>query len=163
LLIEVKGGLIRFDGEQQSWSSTDRDKVVFRIDPVRQVLKSKHALLDKLRSVPALQNTWINICHGLAFPNGYIPERTPHDAPRDILIGIDEFQYLSEKIDSIFQFYFGDRPTFRNGHRVVGELQSILGRSTEFANPLSKQVAGEERQIVRLTEEQFQVLDALNR
>lgn len=60
-------------------------------------------------------------------------------------------------------FYLGDRREFRNGNRVVGELQSILGRSIEFANPLSKQVAGEEQQIIRLTEEQFQVLDALNR
>jgi hypothetical protein len=41
LLLEVKGGRIRFDGPRQQWISTDRDGIHHDIDPFGQVLRDE--------------------------------------------------------------------------------------------------------------------------
>ena len=51
LLIEVKGGGIRFDERRRQWMSRDRFGDEHDIDPFERVKKNKYALLDKLKGL----------------------------------------------------------------------------------------------------------------
>ena len=61
LLIEVKGGRIRYDGPMRHWISTDRHGTDHEIDPFRQAVEGKYALLNKLLEVPC-SRTWDRTC-----------------------------------------------------------------------------------------------------
>jgi hypothetical protein len=163
LLIEVKGGNIRFDGKQQQWYSRDAQGIEHKISPIAQVVKSKHALLDKLRSLPALKGIYINIFHSVAFPDVQVPRDTPFDAPRDLLIGCDDMQYLLEKIESIFTYCKPKAQKCSNPSLLQDELVTLLARSHYFRSPLSIQCNRDSEEILRLTEAQFNLFDGLSR
>lgn len=163
LLVEVKGGTINYDAQKRKWTTTGRDGT-FEIDPIAQVRNSKHALKRKLQSVPAIKDKRINIFHAVAFPDAPVPSGiTLPDAPNDILIDYYDMQFLSEKIESIFQHYDKSDGAWQDGASILKELFGILGRSYEFRMPLARQCAEECEEIIRLTEEQFDLLDNLNR
>ncbi len=84
LLIEVKGGRIRYDGSQRQWISTDREGIDHFIDPFEQVRTSKHALLNKLKALPAWQHKWIDLGHSVAFPNQERPS-----SPSSVFLTVD--------------------------------------------------------------------------
>src|SRR5262249_25084413 len=44
LVIEVKGGTIRYDGATGAWTSTDRNGVVYDIDPFGQARRAQYSL-----------------------------------------------------------------------------------------------------------------------
>lgn len=165
LLVEVKGGRIRYDASARQWISQDRQGVDHPIDPFGQVRGSKHALLGKLKEIPSLRNRWIRLAHAVAFPDVERPRQpiTP-DAPPEIIIGADDLANLPARIDEILLFSApAGEPWVDEGQLVVQELTSVIGRSTELRNPLSLATAEEDREIVRLTEEQFRLLDHLSR
>src|SRR5690242_9402114 len=63
LLIEVKGGDISYNGSRRQWISTDRAGIAYDIDPFTQVVKCKHALLHKIKSLPDWSKRWVNLGH----------------------------------------------------------------------------------------------------
>lgn len=70
LLLEVKGGGVARDGTTGRWASTDRNGVRHDIqDPFAQVRGSKHALLHKLKDHPGVGAAWIELGHGVVFPD----------------------------------------------------------------------------------------------
>lgn len=162
LLIEVKGGGIAFDARTQTWTSTGAQGK-YAIDPINQVKDSQYALLKKLQSLPALDRKWINIFHAVAFPDCVVPKLTSFDAPPEILIGCDDMQYLKEKIEGIFRHWTKGQDAYPHGQLLQREVTELLAHSFELRNPLSVQTDRAEQEIVRLTEEQYHVLDQLNR
>ena len=165
LLIEVKGGRIRFDGQRRQWISKDRDGVDYAIDPFQQVRESKYALLNKLKALRALKNRWIELSHAVAFVDVERPRHavTP-DAPPEIIIGADDLARLPDRIEEILAYsQVGSSWRSEHGALLVVELTRLLAQTTELRKPLASQTSEEEREIVRLTEEQFRLLDNLSR
>ena len=161
LVLEVKGGGIRYDGNARKWF-TKNARGEFEIDPVNQVKHSKFTLLHKLKSIGALERFHIDIFHSIAFPDVQVPNSTPIDAPKSILIGADELQYLSEKIESVFAYWKGEDEA-EGGETVSRHLCELLSRSCDFPNPLRIASERDEQEILRLTTDQYRILDALNR
>ncbi|HQU45317.1 MAG TPA: NERD domain-containing protein, partial [Pirellulales bacterium] len=162
LLIEVKGGRIHFDAPRRQWISTDRTGQEHDIDPFGQVRTSKYALLNKLKSLPALRNRWIELAHAVCFPASQRPRTavTP-DALPEIIIGSDDLDRVEQRIDQILAFSRGGR-AFEGGDSLVHQLTDLLGRSVTLPNPLATQVREDEQEIVRLTESQLRVLTLLS-
>ena len=130
LLIEVKGGTIRFDGPSRQWISTDREGVDHKTSPFSQVRDSKYALLNKLLEQTALHKYWIELAHAVAFPALPRPEVavTP-DAPPEIIIGRNDMHRLAARIEEILQYSHGaSGHTFRHGPLLVKELTRLLLR-----------------------------------
>lgn len=165
LLIEVKGGAIRYDSEHRTWISRDRKGVDHSIDPFDQVRRNKYALIEKVRSHPGWRDRWVEMFHAVAFPDVERPrtELAP-DAPPEIIIGKDDLSNLPHRLEEIFDYWHGqqDRP-LEDGDRLVRVAVDVLGRSIELRNPLRLQIREEEEEFVRLTQDQFRTLDILSR
>jgi hypothetical protein len=162
LIVEVKGGRIGHDGASGKWTTTDRDGYCHEIDPVAQVRSAKFALIEKLRSVPAWGNKWVEIGHCVAFPHCTMAGfRLTTDLPRDIVISADDIDKLSEKFEAIYGYW-----NSREQHRTIGSdgieiLANVLAPTFELRQPLGSALKREDRQILRLTEEQFNLLEML--
>jgi hypothetical protein len=165
LLIEVKGGRISYNGSQRQWITTDRDGNNHNIDPFNQVVRSKHALLGKIHSLPRWSNQWITMGHSVAFPHGVAAHTTlPPEASAEIIIDANDMSHLAERIPAIFVYWYGqeNRP-LQSGAALIADLEKLLAPTITLPNPLSNEVRDEEREILRLTEEQFRLLDFLSR
>lgn len=73
LVIEVKGGRIRYDGEGQQWYSNDHPIK----DPFEQATAGKHSLFSFLREQPYWRSRWLTLGHAVAFPDVAVAAGTP--------------------------------------------------------------------------------------
>jgi len=165
LLIEVKGGRISYSGARRQWVSTDREGNDHNIDPFNQVMRSKYALLQKIKSLPRWSHEWITLGHAVAFPQSDVshislpPEASPH-----IIIDGNDLSRLAVKIPAILAYWNGQaQQPFQSGATLIADLEKLLAPTITLPNPLSLEVKDEEREILRLTEEQFRLLDFLSR
>lgn len=165
LLIEVKGGRIRFDGPSRQWISTDRHGQEHEIDPVAQVRSCKYGLLNKLKSLPSLRGKWIQLAHSVCFPGSAKPlHAVTTDAPPEIIIGADDLNRLDKRIDEILKFSHGrEGSSFEHGELIVAELTRLIAQSVELPSPLAVQSIDEQNVMVGLTESQMTILSLLKR
>jgi hypothetical protein len=165
LLIEVKGGRIRFDGASRQWISTDRYDQDHEIDPFAQVRASKYGLLNKLKSLPSLREQWIHLCHSVCFPGSLKPQHavTP-DALPEIIIDAEDLPQVQSRIEQILKFSQGkDGHSLEHGTLIVNELTRLIARSVDLPNPLASQSIDEHQEMLRLTESQMAILSLLKR
>ena len=165
LLIEVKGGRISYSGARRQWISTDREGNDHDIDPFNQVMRSKHALLHKLKSLPRWSREWITLGHAVAFPQSDVSRiPLPPEASADIIIDGNDLSRLAVRIPAILAYWNGQaQQPFQSGTALIADLEKLLAPTITLPNPLSLEVKDEEREILRLTEEQFHLLDFLSR
>ncbi len=167
LLIEVKGGRISYNGVQGQWNTTDRDGDVHPIDPFNQVRKNKYDLLNKIKSLPGWASVRIHLGHAVAFPQAVVRGDTmlPMDAPKDVIIDAQDMDRLPERLKQIMGYWRSqETPSVASdGQNLVDVLINLLAPTTVLPNPLSVQIADEEREIFHLTAEQYRLLDLLNR
>ncbi|HEY9868955.1 MAG TPA: NERD domain-containing protein [Candidatus Obscuribacterales bacterium] len=166
LVVEVKGGAVHRDGKMQKWWTVDRYGQSHRIkDPFEQAVCNKHGLIRKLKDQPTLRNRRIRFFHAVAFPDVVIASRACGlGAPQEIIIGAEHMDRLLSKIEEVFEHYeeFADG-AWSDGKLVLAELDRLVAQDVEFRNPLSLQLNEEEREIIRLTEQQLLVLNGLRR
>lgn len=75
LSIEVKGGIVEIDNNDQ-WTSIDRHRFKRNIkNPVNQARSSKYQLLEKLKESPHWQRRFICARHGVILPHSVRPGR----------------------------------------------------------------------------------------
>ena len=166
LLLEVKGGRVGRDGVTGEWRSTDRFDCVHRIrDPFAQVRSSKHALLDKLHEHPVLGKFWIGLGHGVVLPESADP-RVPiaPDARPEITLFAEDLGRIGERLERMFEFWSGELlGRMRPAPGFVPALTGMLAPSFELRRPLGPELADEDQELLRLTDQQFKVLDVLSR
>lgn len=166
LVVEVKGGAVRRDGKTQKWWTSDRHGCAHHIkDPFEQAVCNKHGLIRKLKDQPALRNRRMRFFHAVAFPDVVVGSRgCGLGGPNEIIIGAEHMNNLPAKIDEVFEHYeeFADG-IWGDGRTVIAELDRLITQDVEFRNPLSLQLSEEEREIIRLTEQQLFVLNGLRR
>lgn len=166
LLLEVKGGRVCRDGASGKWQSIDHSGHVHAIhDPFAQVKASKHALLHKLQEHPALRSSFISLGHGVVLPDSANPHRPlAPDAPPEITLFADDLDRIAVRVDRMFDFWSGETlGRIRPAPQLVRTLTDLLAPSFELRQPLGPVLAEDDRQLLRLTEEQFGVLDVLSR
>jgi len=166
LVIEVKGGRIARDGVSGQWSSTDAAGAVHAIkDPVDQTRTAQYALRDKLESIPAWRGADIRIVRAVAFPGASDPGvPLAPDLPQEITIYSEHLHYLPEKIDAIFRFWEGtERGRHRIESRYLSVLENVLAPTFQLPLPLGPSIREDDRQILELTPQQFDVLSQVSR
>jgi hypothetical protein len=167
LLLEVKGGRVARDGATGEWRSIDRFGGVHPIhDPFAQVRASKHALLHKLQEHPVLRKTFVSIGHGVVLPESRNPcQRLAPDAPLEITLFEDDLDRIDGRVDGLFEFWrppvVGAPPA---SPQFLPALTQLLAPTFELRQPLlAPALDRDDRELLRLTEEQFGVLDLLAR
>ncbi len=155
LALEVKGGRIRYDGDSDKWFSNNNSIT----DPVHQAVKAKHTLIGLLRDRGALSDRWVTFGHGVIFPDIYIEEDLRLDLPQEIIIDSHDLSNLKKRIDQIFGHYENElKGDGAPGRAVVHHIRDILAPAWDLRPRLGDALKYEEKQIQRLTMDQFNIL-----
>jgi len=166
LLLEVKGGRVCREAETGRWTSIDRQGFPHPIhDPFAQVRQCKHALLEKLKEHPAIGHAWVPMGHGVVLPDSANPHRPlGPDGPPEITVFADDMARIGERVAGMFD-YWNARAAVRRPAcpRLVPVLTEVLAPTFDLRQPLGAVLADDDREILRLTEQQFAVLDRLSR
>jgi len=164
LVLEVKGGTITRDMSSQRWTSTDLSGQVHTIkNPVEQAMKNKYSLLDQLK--PTLHR-FVDIGHAVGFPDVLVGEQfLGLDLPREIVLDQTDLPHLARWVRRTMEYWSAhaaeQHPPL--GADGIQALISLLGKQWELRPALWEQFAAERQQFIRLTQEQFRLLDSLNR
>ena len=106
LVLEVKGGRIRFDETTSHFISKNRDGTEYDIrDPFEQAMKSKKTLLEKMRSVSGWPGRRVLFGHAVALPDA-VTQATwlRPNAPRELIIDALDLASLEEQLSVALTF-----------------------------------------------------------
>lgn len=167
LVIEVKGGTIAFDARRGQWWSTSASGHTVPIkNPFQQAKASAYALADELSARLGASEPSFWIGHAVAFPDVVVREPwLGPDKPRAIVMDSTDTANLSAWVGRAMSHYRG-RATAASGlnqSRAVDLLVALLGKSWQLRPALWGDFVREEAELMRLTEQQFRLLDALSR
>lgn len=169
LLLEIKGGGIRYDGAEQQWWSRDRYGQEHKIkDPFEQAVNSKHALLRKLESLPGWKDEWLWMGHGVVFPDviesSVLRANLPAHAQSEIILTHDALDELPRRLREVMAYWRNRQQTTGSGNAtLLDTLIRVLAPVTELPNPLKLQIEAQQEEVLRLTERQFLALSLLSR
>lgn len=167
LTLEVKGGSIAFNAATGKWTSTDRGGTIHNIkDPFGQANDSKYKLRHRLEVMIGTRALEINLGHAVAFPDTVVDRALPGmDRPREIVLDMQDKEKLATAIKAVFDYYRGSRPPDKTalGNDGIKAIKKLLGTGFDLPTPLWGEFAAEEKEFIQLTQQQFIILDMLNR
>lgn len=167
LVVEVKGGTISYDSASGKWTSIDRNKRRHGIkDPFAQARDNKYILLDALKRRLSQPKRRINIGHAVAFPSVLVERDLPGmDKPRQIILDSAGMANLSEWTGQVLAYWRGQetQKEVAPGRETIKALIDILAKDWELRPALWGDFAQEKQQLIRLTRQQYLILDMLNR
>jgi hypothetical protein len=167
LVVEVKGGGVRFDGATRTWCSTDRARCDHPIkDPVGQARRAKHQILGSMRE----RKRWAGgepprmlAAHAALFPD-LVAMRglSGPDRPEEILGGAYVLDNPAEWVRGVFQFWGGREPRWQPlGARGMAIAEDLFcGRCTVSVS-LASSINQEYRRQIELTQRQARILRTL--
>lgn len=161
LVIEVKGGKISYEAATDRWYSNEH-----RIDdPFNQVKKSKYALLDKIQQVPAWKHKWVRLGHCVIFPDSARPSGPiSTDSAHEMIAFARDLGWMDRWLETAWEYWSGknvEKAEF--GARGMEMIEKLLGQSFQLEHPLAADIAADSRQILQLTENQFNLLRLLSK
>ncbi len=160
LIVEVKGGRIRYDGQQDQWYSTNNAIK----DPFKQGRNNKYSLLAKLQETSFWRDRWITIGYSVAFPDVSVKSDLRLDAPRELILDEADMYNVATWVQEAIGYLRAKRPNDQSPDEMgVSELVRTFSPSWELRHLLSVDFEREGETIARLTTEQFTMLDFLSR
>ncbi|WP_404357090.1 NERD domain-containing protein [Methylotuvimicrobium sp. KM1] len=165
LIIEVKGGGIRFD-PARGWQSVDRRGEIHEIkNPVAQAKNQKYAILNQLNS----NRVWTNLRkrmpagHAVLLPDiESIEELGLSECPNEIIGSRSALDRINAWLDQVYGYWMGrdDVPLGLDGLKVVEQVFC----SPIIVRPLLRDILKvDEKLRIKLTNEQASVLRILSR
>ncbi|MCG8312445.1 MAG: NERD domain-containing protein, partial [Pseudomonadales bacterium] len=164
LVLEVKGGTIQFDDHEMQWYSKDYYGRTHKIkDPFKQASKNLHAIEGIIKK-KAFSNQRLPFAYGYAvcFPDlvykgGMAPGSDPN-----IVIDLSDF-LTSTSFSVAVANALNKWNRLGKANPISKDTKQLIERaiSPEFklVALMSRQIANQEEQLVRLTDEQYRVLD----
>jgi len=135
LIVEVKGGRVRYDGQTGQWYSNENAIK----DPFQQGREGKYSLLDKLKELAYWRGRWVTVGYAAAFPDVAVKGDLRLDAPRELILDGSDMADLAVWVDRALRYLRGRRPDDRPlGARGVEELIAFLSPSWDLQLLLSR-------------------------
>jgi len=157
LVLEVKGGAIRYDGELGQWFSND----IPIKDPVLQAQENKFRFLEKLKGLPSWNVPWITLGHAVAFPDVQVDHDLLPALPKELVLDALAIQDLYKWVCQAFAYWQSQDSLKELPSTALETIRHLLSPSWELRPLLKNILKREEEEIFRLTEEQFSLLDFL--
>jgi hypothetical protein len=160
LVIEVKGGHLRFDTETQQW---DRHGSTHRVkDPFGQASKNLRAIETQLkqRSFGGYAELPFSRARCVVFPHCEYQGTLPPGADRSLLFGASDLAKLGEKIETLFRL----QPFVPPAELSRGILDGIsrgLTSTFQLVPALWSEIEEQEKKLFCFTETQLQLLTFL--
>jgi len=167
LVMEAKGGIIHHSPETNKWKSTDPNGQTHNIkDPFGQAGFSKHSLRIHLTQGIQEPGRRINIGHAVAFPDVSVQETwLGPNKPRQIILDQIDLADLSAWVSQAMAYWRGKSPEQDTvtGEAALKALTELLAKDWELRPALWGDFVQEQVQFIRLTRQQYLILDVLNR
>jgi hypothetical protein len=159
LIVEVKGGPVRYDGAMRQWYS-GRYPID---DPFEQATSCKYSLLSLLKEQSYWRNRYVRMAHAVAFPDVVVAHtKLRPDAPREIVLDSTQMHDLNGWVHNVFEYWNGlERRSDPPGAEGLRQLINLISPTVDLRPLLGVTIAEEEQELVRATEEQFYILDLL--
>ncbi len=160
LVVEVKGGELRYDAEE-GWRSVSRSGAAHPLDrdPFDQAKDRAHSLRRFLRSLPGWPRGWGPIGYVVCFPDAVCSSPPlPHMEP--VLLDarhLADGRALEARLVEVARSWGQGRA----GPEGVEAIVRALAHDVEIRHPLALDVAEADREILRLSDQQFRLLDML--
>jgi AAA domain len=162
--VEVKGGGIRYDATTGKWCSAGRDREVFIKDPARQAQNAMFRLRDLMTRSARGGGQGVALGSAVCFPDTRVDARSLRvDLPREIVIDHRDLRKLEARLDALFRYWYDAKDDQPLGADGIERLERLLANSFQLRAPLGYEYEEEERELLRLTEQQYRVLDMLAR
>jgi len=164
IVLEVKGGGIRYDAVNNQWYSHSVGGNVYPIkDPIEQGRRNHYNLLKKLEALPGWHVGPINISHAVCFPDTYTRGKNlKPDLPIEMVIDRQGLEDIQNSIMRLFQYLFGNNLLAgAPGQDRMRIIENYLTHSFELRTPLGVEIDYEDQKLVQLTEQQFYALSIL--
>ena len=167
IALEVKGGRVRREASSGRWTSRDRNDEDYLIeDPIEQAMKSKKVLMSFLLSHWSGNRPFIWNRHGVILPHASKPKAAADlgaAMPLDIFAFREDMTHLGARI---MHMMLWQPEGLRGGPEGFGEagmrlIERFYGRDVSFNISLKANVEDAERAILKLTDDQNRLLDAL--
>jgi len=165
LVIELKGGRIRYDSSEAQWYTKDRYNVEYLIkNPFAQVRKNHYSLRRKLQEAPLTSKYQYPSGYAVCFPDIQVPASDLGlDAPRNIILDSDDIQKIEQRICSIYNHWLSPKHRRDSNIEAINALTDLIGQSWNFKSPLRDSIVTNIQQTDEYTEQQFILLDQLQR
>ena len=154
LIVEVKGGIIEYDGVQDCWLQNGTE---LKTAPERQASAAAHSMIEFLG--PLVSD--INVGWCVCFPNCSLPNNigVPSGLPKSIIIDESGMLEISKAIGLVERYYKGQHKKKGCKSQTAKEIQKKLTRGVGFIQKIGVRIAKDRRQLIEVTEEQFGVLE----
>jgi hypothetical protein len=158
--LEVKGGSV--SRADSGWASTDRDGVAHPIsDPGKQAQRAVHAIREYLGSHPQARS-WssrIPFGWGVVFPDLDVRDDLGPDLPRALVVDRSDLQQLRRALERVADVFRTERTSI--SHEVQRGFLNALVPKIHLVRALADRIDDDQAILVRLTDEQIQILDTL--
>lgn len=165
IVLEVKGGGIRFSAEDGQWYSRDFFGNEHEIkDPVQQGSSNFHQLLKQLQQLPGWPDTFLNIGNAVCFPDIYLTKGQvlKPDLRREFILDHNDIGDITPAVERMYAALFGAYlSSGAPGIERMKIIEEYLAHSFALRTPLSVELEAEEERLVTLTEDQFRILSFL--
>lgn len=164
IVIEVKGGEIRYDPDYDKWTSTDfYGKTNDIKNPIQQAASTKRWLTDELKKIQSFKPRWINIWQAVCFPDTEIPQGSyvTTDIDRRQVIDRDDLKNIKTIIDKIFTIFIETQGDEKLGYNGIEILEKLLGSQRIFKSPLKLHLKDENEALIELTYDQLSIFSIL--
>jgi AAA domain/Nuclease-related domain len=156
LILEAKGGDVRYDPERRRWSQGGRTGThVLDEDPFHQARDEMHSLVRILQAQPGWDSWMPSYGYGVAFPDGVYDHDAHPAAPARYVIDHDDMPRLADRVRRIMSAWSHPGRSF--GEPGMRALEHALGYAVEIRTPLKLLLTEEDRTILELTQEQAYV------
>lgn len=163
LVLEVKGGGIRYDAVHDKWTSTNSDHETVKIkNPATQATTNKHELLKKLKKRAGWGGRYINARIGVVFPDCKVPHDLAPNLPRYSVAGVIEMQKLGSWVE---QRLIGNDEALENvappGQDGLAIMDGFFAESFQLEQPMAASLLQADHELRIMTERQALVLQLL--
>ena len=157
LLLEVKGGKISYDSINKSWY---QNQDLMKKSPFEQAREIRHSFIKFLSKSSNLSRACIGQC--VAFPDvDAVENGLPSEAPRNILLLRPQLEDINKYISSIFDYYSASGNHLRLREQGVNKIIDLISPKTHFKKYIGNDLSEIHQEILRLTEQQFEILNSL--
>ena len=165
--LEVKGGRVERHADGK-WVAIDRHGVQHTIkDPAKQVSKAVHAIRKYMKEAPDFggKGYWCRFEWGVVLPDVVLrdvesPRDMGPDLPRDIVLDSTDLADPRRAVDRMFSHRAPDSAKRAPSDEIAKAFVSVLCERHPPASWLARQFGEESEQLLRLTEQQTELLDS---
>jgi len=166
LVLEVKGGVVRFSAQTGQWFTTPsgQSERTLKESPFDQAKRNMYALRDLLRDAPNWKREWELLGRSVCFPDGVFRQRLPVDDEQSVLLTSEHCSDpagFAQRIEEIMRWWRSPRASFSKAAQQF--VVDLLAQDVEVRQPLGAVVHETDEQIISLSEQQYRVLDLLSR